>query len=142
MRPVENWIWLPREVYPQKQTPHYSILPHRKDLGSYTVAAFSRRYHFHKPIQSIALRFSGDTEFSLFCNDTHIANGPVLPGGDFLEEYHNSPLPQFYATRMTLTVEQYPQLMDGILAFKAQVRMMPLRCFDFSRGHGGFFLTA
>ena len=142
MRPVENWIWLPREVYPQKQTTHYSILTHRKDLGSYTVAAFSRCYHFHKPIQSIALRFSGDTAFALFCNGTHIANGPVLPGGDFLEEYHNSPLPQFYATRMTLTVEQYPELMDGILEFKAQVRMMPLRCFDFSRGHGGFFLTA
>ena len=142
MRPVEKWIWLPESAYPQLQTTHYSILVKEKNLKHYAVVSFTRSYEFGKGIQSVDLRFSGDTAFSLHCNDRHIANGPPQPGGDFLEEYHNSPLPQFYATRLKLTNGEIPGFEDGVLHFRAQVRMMPIRCFDFSRGHGGFFLTA
>ena len=142
MRPLENWIWLPEEAYPNHQETRYSILVRSRNLKNYTVVSFSRCYCFEKPIQSVELRFSGDTAFALFCNDTHIANGPPLPGGDFLEEYHDSPLPQFYASRVSRSAGQYPGLNTGKLNFRAQVRMMPVRCFDYSRGHGGFFLTA
>lgn len=142
MDAVENWIWLPEASFPDNQATHYSILTSKQRLDSYTVASFSKNYTFGKPIMGVSLRFSGDTAFSLFCNDSHIANGPPLPGGDFLKEYKDSPLPQFYAACMELSPADCPGLEDGNLHFHAQVRMMPARCFDFSRGHGGFFLTA
>lgn len=142
MRPVEQWIWLPEERYPGNQITRYSERVNNPIAGNYTVAAFSREYLFPKAIQSVDLRFSGDTAFALFCNDVHIANGPVLPGGDFLSSYNNDPLPQHYATQMSLTADVDPAFSRGKLAFYAQVRMMPVQCFDYSRGHGGFFLTA
>jgi len=141
MRPVEKWIWLPEEAYPHNQITRYSERD-RKGETNYTVAGFRREYRFSGPIAQASLRFSGDTAFALFCNGRHLANGPVLPGGDFLSEYHNEPLPQHYATELTLTAEETPGLREGRLDFYAQVRMMALQCFDFSKGHGGFFLTA
>ena len=141
MRPVEHWIWLPEELYPGNQTTRYSILAKKRTQTNFTVASFRRQYDFGKAIRSVELRFSGDTAFALFCNGDHVTNGPVLPGGDFLDLYSDSPLPQFYATRVTLS-HDFPGFSQGQLSFHAQVRMMPVRCFDYSRGHGGFFLTA
>lgn len=142
MRPVEKWIWLPRAAYPKAQTTRYSWQAPENPEKEYAVAAFSREYCFDKAIERIQLRFSGDTAFALFCNGEHLANGPVLPGGDFLSLYSDDPLPQHYATEMSLTEVQDPGLLEGRLDFRAQVRLSPCRCFDFSRGHGGFFLTA
>ena len=142
MRAVENWIWLPEKAFPDCQTTHYSILARKQKPKSYTVLSFSKEFAFRKEIQSVSLRFSGDTAFALFCNEKHIANGPPLPGGDFLREYQDCPLPQFYATCLELTPADCAGLDEGKLCFRALVRMMPARCFDFSRGHGGFFLTA
>ena len=142
MRPVEQWIWLPEADYPQNQITRYSERVHKRTEKNYTVAAFSKAYCFPKAIEQVQLRFSGDTAFALFCNERHIANGPVLPGGDFLDIYANDPLPQHYASEVTLTAAQMPAFAEGRMAFYAQVRMMPVRCFDYSRGHGGFFLTA
>lgn len=143
MRPVEQWIWLPEALYPDNQTTAFSQrVQNAEAKGNYTVTAFSREYRFLKAIKSAALRFSGDTAFALQCNQTHIASGPALAGGDFLERYSNDPLPQHYATELTLTAGEMPGLDEGRLDFYAQVRMMPARCFDYSRGHGGFFLTA
>ena len=142
MRPVEKWIWLPEKQYPHAQTTRYSWHVRTRTEDNYTVARFSREYRFHKAVDRVFLRFSGDTAFSLFCNGEYIANGPVLPGGDFLSLYSDDPMPQHYATEMCLTAEDDPALAKGDLAFCAQVRMSPCRCFDFSRGHGGFFLTA
>ena len=142
MRPVEKWIWLPEAAYPQNQTTRYSERVHVRTEKNYTIAAFSRIYSFGKAIEQVQLRFSGDTAFALFCNAQYIANGPVLPGGDFLEIYDDDPLPQHYASELALSAEQMPGLAEGRLEFYAQVRMMPARCFDYSRGHGGFFLTA
>ena len=142
MRPVEKWIWLPESVYPQNQITRYSERVHvRKELN-YTVASFTREYCFGKEIAEVSLRFSGDTAFALYCNEQHVANGPVLPGGDFLESRDNDPLPQHYATEVKMTARQMSGLQEGRLYFRALVRMMPARCFDYSRGHGGFFLTA
>lgn len=140
MRPVEKWIWLPQAAYPKAQTTRYSWQAPENPEKEYAVAAFSREYCFDKAIERIQLRFSGDTAFALFCNGEHLANGPVLPGGDFLALYGREALPQHYATEMVL--EGTSGLAEGKLRFYAQVRLSPCRCFDFSRGHGGFFLTA
>lgn len=142
MRPVEKWIWLPKAAYPQNQTTRFSERVHVNNETNYTVASFTRVYNFEKEIAAVSLRFSGDTAFTLLCNGQHLANGPVLPGGDFLEIYDNDPLPQHYATQITLTEQQMAGLKEGHMEFWALVRMMPARCFDYSRGHGGFFLTA
>ena len=142
MHAAEQWIWLPEAQYPENQTTRYSERVGRRKLLNFTVAEFTRSFAFSKPIVQVHMRFSGDTAFSLFCNDTHLANGPVLPGGDFLAGYHDEPLPKHYATEMTLSAEDMPTLTQGALAFRARVRMMPVQCFEFSRGHGGFFLSA
>lgn len=142
MRPVEQWIWLPQDMYPNHQTTRYSERTHKNKETNYTVAAFERTYRFPIAIAEVQLRFSGDTAFALFCNGDPIANGPVLAGGDFLDLYADVPLPQHYATEMTLTAEQMTGFSRGDLSFYAQVRMMPVKCFDHSHGRGGFFLTA
>ncbi|MBE5765784.1 MAG: hypothetical protein E7335_01220 [Clostridiales bacterium] len=142
MRPIEKWIWLPKSDFPDRQETRYSEHVKTRRIDNYTVAAFRRKYCFDKPIREVSLRFSGDTAFALYCNQKHIATGPALPGGDFLELYTDEPLPQHYATEVTLTAEEFSSLESGTLEFYAQVRMMPARCFDFSQGHGGFFLTA
>ena len=142
MRPVEKWIWLPKAVYPQNQTTRFSERVRENIDNNYTVASFSKAYNFGKAIAEVSLRFSGDTAFALFCNGVHLANGPVLPGGDFLEIYNNDPLPQHYATQVELTAQRWTGLNEGRLEFWSLVRMMPARCFDYSKGHGGFFLTA
>ena len=142
MRPVEQWIWLPEDPYPQQQTTRYSERTHIYRETNYTVASFAREYHFPAPIRRVSLRFSGDTAFALHCNGAHIANGPVLPGGDFLDSYADVPLPQHYATEMDLTPQQLPELARGELRFQAMVRIGPVQCFDHSHGRGGFFLTA
>ena len=140
MRPVEKWIWIPESVYPKAQTTRYSWQAPENPEPEYAVAAFWREYRFDKVIEKVHLRFSGDTAFALFCNGEHLANGPVLPGGDFLAIYGREALPQHYATEMVLDASS--GFGEGKLDFYAQVRLSPSRCFDFSRGHGGFFLTA
>ena len=140
MRPVEKWIWLPRAVYPKAQTTRYSWMVPENPEKEYAVAAFTKEYRFGQPIRRAHLRFSGDTAFALFCNGAYLANGPVLPGGDFLAIHGHEALPQHYATEMTLDASAGFE--EGKLDFYAQVRLSPCRCFDFSRGHGGFFLTA
>ena len=140
MRPVEKWIWLPKAAYPKVQTTRYSWMAPENPEKEYAVAAFSKTYSFGKAIRRASLRFSGDTAFALFCNGDHLANGPVLAGGDFLASYGREALPQHYATELVL--EESSGFVEGRLDFYAQVRLSPCRCFDFSRGHGGFFLTA
>ena len=142
MRPVEQWIWLPEDQYPNNQTTRYSERTHKNRETNYTVAAFERTYRFDQTITEVQIRFSGDTTFGLFCNGNYIAHGPVLAGGDFLDLYADVPLPQHYATEMTLHPGILPGLDRGELRFYAQVRMMPVKCFDHSHGRGGFFLTA
>ena len=142
MRPIEQWIWLPEDTYPEKQTTRYSERTHINQTLNYTVAVFEKNCRFPSPIRVVKLRFSGDTAFALFCNGHYIAQGPVLPGGDFLDLYADVPLHQHYATEMTLTAGDIPDFSQGKLDFFAQVRMGPVKCFDHSHGHGGFFLTA
>lgn len=143
MRPIEQWIWLPKSTFPEYQTSEYNMLitestgPHH-----YAMAGISRRYQTNREISEVQLRFSGDTFFALWCNGSHLACGPASAGGDFLDGYCNHALSNYYATELTLTADEYPSLTEGVLDFYAQVRMTPARLFDQSKGRGGFFLTA
>ena len=143
MRPIEQWIWLPKSLYPDHQTSAYSLhVTQPTGEHNYAVAALTGTYQADRAISEVQLRFSGDTFFALFVNDTFVASGPASAGGDFLAGYCEHPLPSHYATEAVLTQDTFPGLAEGKLSFYAQVRKDPARLFDFSKGQGGFFLTA
>lgn len=135
MREIEKWIWLPRERYPAyRTTVFHPFVADKEDEKTYTVADFRRTYTFDKKVRSARLRFSADTTFRLWLNDTFLSSGPVSIGGDFAfnEQCRN----QHYATELTV----HPD--EETLQFYAQVQMMPLRFNEYSKGRGGFMLTA
>lgn len=139
--PLEQWIWLPADQYPDRQTTTRSSMSEEdqgKD-GHYTVVRCQRVYCFGKPIQSVKIRTSGDTFFRLFVNGSRKVTGPASVGGDFLS--NDRVRPQHYATELELSGE-FPGLDEGRLDFSAVIRMRPIQMFEFSQGHGGFFLTA
>lgn len=133
MNHTEQWIWLPSEAYPHNRTTIYSgFLNHSE--GNFTVAQFQRTYAFSKVVTRAELRFSGDTLFRLWCNGDLIATGPACVGGDFRgnETVRNN----YYAFETVLVPS------SDTLSFFAEVRMMPTQICDYSRGHGGFMLSA
>lgn len=132
MHNLEKWIWLPKEQYPNNQTTNYSAFQNQ-DEGNYTVAEFKRIYQFDKKITSVKLRFSGDTEYQLFCNGKILATGPAPVGGDFIG--NDKPRANYYSQE----VEFCPDSAE--LDFFAKVKMMPVVICEYSKGHGGFMLT-
>jgi len=96
---AEKWIWLPKNKYPDRQTTNYTAFTDQRDK-TYTVSEFKREYLFEKEIASAHLRFSGDTEFWLYCNDELIATGPILMGGDFGD--NDTARSNYYATELTI----------------------------------------
>lgn len=130
---VEKWIWLPKEKYPNLQTTKYSHFSENA-YNNYAVAEFKRVYSFEKKIERIDLRFSGDTEFQLFLNGEILATGPVVVEGDFIG--NDEPRNNFYATQTTVFPDSYE------LDFFARVKMMPVKMCDYSKGKGGFMLSA
>jgi hypothetical protein len=129
----EPWIWLPGERYPDSQTTIYSgFLDH--NAGNFTVAEFQKTYAFDKTITKAELRFSGDTLFQLWCNGGFVATGPACVGGDFWA--NERVRPNYYAFETVIEPK------SDTLDFFARVRMMPVQICDYSRGHGGFMLTA
>ena len=133
MEPLEKWIWLDEQRYPDAQSTVYSGFSDKAEAG-YAVAEFHRRYDFDKPVARAHLRFSGDTEFALFLNGRLLATGPAPVGGDFL--YNNVPRPQHYASE--LSIEPGCRTLE----FFARVKMMPVAISEYSQGRGGFMLTA
>lgn len=138
MRKIEKWIWLDGEKYPDAQTTVFHPFAFSAEetalRGNYTVAEFTRTYRFQKRVKGARLRFAGDTEFDLWLNGSLLATGPVCVGGDFLFNY--TPRDQFYATEMTVEPG------SDTLCFYARVKMMPVLINEYSKGHGGFMLTA
>lgn len=129
----EKWIWLPADKYPNYQTSKYSFFC--EDVKeTYSVAEFKKEYRFEKVVACVALRFCGDTEFQLFCNDKILATGPITVEGDFIG--NESPRNNFYATEMTV----HPN--TDKLDFFARVKLTPVKMCEYSKGHGGFMLTA
>ncbi len=129
---TETWIWLPQETYPERQTTRICAFEGDAEKSNYSVAEFVRTYCFDKEITSVALRFSGDTTFDLYCNENLVATGPTCVGGDFI--CNDLPRPNFYATETTITPA------GNTLNFYARVKMMPVRICDYSKTHGGFML--
>ncbi len=139
MRESEQWIWLPEESYPQYQTTMFDR-SEKNYKRNYVVAELKKEQNYSKEISSVSLRFSGDTSVTLYCGSRFIGRAPASPGGDFLVP--QLPLSLHYATELNLTRTEHPEFLHGKLEFRAVVRMSETRLFEFSNGHGGFFLTA
>lgn len=137
--PLEQWIWLPEDRYPDRQKCKISETHHEPAIGPFTVARSMRSYRFDQPVASLEIRAGADTFFRLCVNDRHVMTGPASVGGDFLS--CERVRPQQYATIVTLDA-QHPGFAQGVVDFSALVRVTPIRMFEYSHGQGGFFLTA
>lgn len=139
--PLEQWIWLPEDEYPNCQNARLSCFSDREpeNYCVFTVVKCEKRCTYHKEIASVRLRASADTFFRLHVNEVHVMTGPASVGGDFLG--NDRVRPQHYATVAELDAE-HPGLRMGELNFSAIVRLSPARMFEYSHGRGGFFLTA
>ena len=129
----EQWIWLPQEQYPANQTTIFSGFLNQAE-GNFTVAEFKRCYTFAQKVCRAELRVSGDSLFRLYCNGESLFTGPACVGGDFRD--NEQVRKHFYAFETTI------QPMTDTLDFFARVRMMPAQICEYSRGHGGFMLSA
>ncbi len=139
MKPLEQWIWLPKEKYSQYQTTIYNPGLEFKD-GNYVITEFKKQISYSKKISIVKVRFSADTAVSLYCNEQFVGRGPASAGGDFLWPYVIQP--QYYAYEETLTCRDYPNFCEGKVDFRAVVRMTSSHLFEHSLGKGGFYLTA
>lgn len=133
MKHTEQWIWLPERIYKNEQTTVYSGF-FKEEAKNYTVAEFKRTYAFCKKVVRAELRFSGDTSFRLFCNDRIVATGPACVGGDFLG--NETVRENFYSFQTTIDPD------TAELNFFASVQMFPYHICEYSKGHGGFMLSA
>ena len=133
MNYVEKWIWLPKDKYPDLQTTKYSHFS-ADDYNNYAVAEFKKAYSFEKKVKDMHLRFSGDTEFQLYANGKILATGPAAIEGDFLG--NDKPRSNFYSMETEICPD------SAEIDFFARVKMMPVKMCDYSKGHGGFMLTA
>lgn len=139
--PLEKWIWLPEDAYPECQTSPLSCFSDQNGAGEsrYAVVRCEKRCDYPQAIASVQLRASADTFFRLHINGVHVMTGPASVGGDFLG--NDLVRPQHYATVAELSPE-HPGLAQGELHVSAIVRLTPTRMFEYSHGQGGFFLTA
>lgn len=133
MKHIEQWIWLPEKFYKNEQTTVYSGF-FRENADNYTVAEFKKTYTFQQRIVQAQLRFSGDTVFQLFCNDNIVSTGPACVGGDFLG--NETVRDNFYSFETTIALDTTE------LEFFARVQMYPYHICEYSKGHGGFMLSA
>lgn len=133
MQHIENWIWLPKDKYPNDQNTVFSGFNSQK-AENYTVAELEREYVFESKIIRAELRFSGDTAFQLFCNDSFIATGPACVGGDFIG--NDRVRDNFYS------FEKCIEPCSNRLKFYALVKLLPVQICEYSKGQGGFMLSA
>ena len=130
---TEQWIWLPNDLYKDSQTTVFGAFSDINDRN-YTVAEFKRDYVFPQKAAKVILRFCADTVFQLFCNGKLIATGPACVGGDFIG--NDTVRDNFYAFEETLILN------SNELCFFARVQMSPYHICEYSKGHGGFMLSA
>ncbi len=131
---MEQWIWLPENLNKTEiQSGIYSGFDYKESVN-YIVADFKKSYSFALQIEKAELRFSGDCAFRLFCNEEIVATGPACVGGDFLG--NDTQRNNFYAFETVV----YPQ--TEYLNFFAQVKATPCQIYEYSKGFGGFMLSA
>lgn len=128
-----QWIWLPTAVYPSHQKTKFDAFSDPSN-ETYVVAEFQKDYAFSQKIASVSVLFSADTEIQLFCNGKAIATGPSAVGGDFFGNGHAREW--YYANEVTFSPE------SDRLCFFARVKMCPVRICEYSKGKGGFMLSA
>ena len=133
------WIWLDEKYYPDFQLNCYNTLydciNKENNAPKYCVADCYKHFKYDKPIKSFEFRVSADNCYILHINKKLIGIGPALPGGDFL---CTGKAPKHYADRYKL---DYDNDNTGILDIFAKIRLQPEMCSDYSRGHGGFYLS-
>ena len=129
----EKWIWLPEDRYPHSQTTSYSALAENIQRN-YVVAEFLKEYAFPLKVISARIRFSADTAVQLFLNGSIIGTGPASVGGDFIG--NETARDNYYASELELTPD------TDRLVFFARVQMGPVQICEYSKGHGGFMLSA
>ena len=129
----DTWIWLPKDIYPDCQITRFDALSGEENFN-FVVAEFEKSYAFEKPISSVTARFSADTEFQLFCNGDILATGPSAIGGDFLG--NGKAREWYYSSELEFSPK------GEALEFFARVKMCPTRIYEYSKGHGGFMLSA
>ena len=134
MEHAEQWIWLPEAMYPESQKTILLGTNRNEPEGNHTVAEFRKTYTFDTTVTGLKLRFSGDSAVQLYLNGECIGTGPASVGGDFLD--NDTPRENFYAFETEL--QPHTQKLD----FFARVRMMPVHICEYSKGHGGFMLSA
>lgn len=127
-----NWIWLDPALYPNHQTTKYNGF--LSGIIGYTVAEFTKTYTFDQKVISAQLRFSADTEFRLTCNDRLVSTGPFTIGGDFMA--NEKVRPYHYATVTEIRPDSCK------LTFYSRVKLMPCGINEYSKGQGGFMLSA
>ncbi len=133
MRYKEQWIWLPEDKYEAEQTTVFCGFESDK-AENYTVVELKRNYSFTQKVVKAQLRFSGDSAFQLFLNGSFVATGPACVGGDFIG--NETRRENFYAFETTV----YPE--SDELDFFARVKLVPVQICEYSKGHGGFMLSA
>lgn len=133
MKHTEQWIWLPSNKY--GNVPH-NILSGFENTENieFVVAEFLKELEFTQKIRNAKLRFSGDCGFQLFCNEEIVATGPACVGGDFIG--NETPRANFYAFETEINPN------NSSLAFFARVKMLPSQICEYSKGRGGFMLSA
>ncbi len=129
----EQWIWLPKDKYKDEQTTVLSGFDCDK-AKNYTVAEIKRKYSFDEKVVKADLRFSGDSAFQFYLNNSIVATGPACVGGDFIG--NETRRENFYAFETTV----YPETNE--LDFFARVKLVPVQVYEYSKGHGGFMLSA
>ena len=138
MAHMENWIWLDAGKYPMNQNSLFSAVEGAENQvyidNNYSVAEFLREYEFGCKVAKAELRVSGDTEFRLDVNGVTVATGPMNVGGDFL--FNGMPRSKHYASVVTVEPD------SARLTFFARVKLMPVAINEYSRGQGGFMLSA
>ncbi len=134
-----SWIWLDENIYPEYQRNAYNTLFDSSNKGTeefkYCVVDFKNEYNFGKRIKSFEFSVSADNCYILHINDILIGIGPSLPGGDFL---CTGKTPKHYSDRYEL--DCFSENTEKLEIY-AKVRLQPEMCCDYSRGHGGFFLS-
>ncbi|MBQ5389312.1 MAG: hypothetical protein IIU58_00220, partial [Clostridia bacterium] len=108
MEPIEKWIWLPKDKYPTHQT---TLLTISGAAETYALCHIKKCFNTNKPIRTMDVRFSADTQFVVYLNGAHLATGPSSVGGDFL--FNERVYPQQYATELHLTAKDCAGYAEG-----------------------------
>ena len=134
------WIWINDDVTPSYYKENYPTIMVPDEIkayigSKYCVADISGYYKFDKNIRHLSFRTSADSCYILHINNELIGIGPAAAGGDFLCVGN---APKHYADKYELDFDKENVRNLDIIA---KVRLLPEMLTDYSRGHGGFFLS-